>query len=73
MTVIVGMAKQKDTKTKGELMEQDQDALEVRMIDFFFHFCFLRKTDKLSHKLLYYTSNNYQDLEVDSIDNLKKL
>ncbi|XP_054707350.1 probable ATP-dependent RNA helicase DDX46 isoform X1 [Uloborus diversus] len=28
VTVIVGMAKKKDAKDKGELMEQDQDALE---------------------------------------------
>lgn len=42
MTVIVGMAKQKDTKSKGELMEQDQDALEVRMLDCFL-FLLLKK------------------------------
>ncbi|KFM56623.1 putative ATP-dependent RNA helicase DDX46, partial [Stegodyphus mimosarum] len=28
VTMIVGMAKKKDSKSKGELMEQDQDALE---------------------------------------------
>lgn len=30
------MAKKKDAKSKGELMEQDQDALEVHSFDNFF-------------------------------------
>ncbi|PRD23463.1 UNVERIFIED_CONTAM: ddx46 [Trichonephila clavipes] len=40
VTMIVGMAKKKSIKSKGELMEQDQDALEFLYKIVLFIFCF---------------------------------
>lgn len=41
--MIVGMAKKKEAKAKGELMEQDQDGLEVILYNVFLFVFFCLK------------------------------